>query len=156
MKLDVYLLPRLARASFVLAGVLPWLVPSLRGAPQSARVGALLDLAFLPFCHRLPERTLLLGGVAMPLCSRCAGLFAGVALGALVARPALPLARWRRWITAAFALMILEIAAQDLHLHPIWHATRLLTGALFGYALAAATITALYQNAREDDPASLA
>lgn len=150
MKLGVFVLPRLARLAFVVGGALPWIVPALRSSLLSSRSGALLDLLFLPFCHRLPERTLLLGGVAMPLCSRCAGLFAGVALGALACWPTLSLARWRMLIAASFVLMLAEIAAQDLHLHPIWHPTRLLSGALFGYALGAATIGALYRNARED------
>jgi hypothetical protein len=150
MKLGAFFLPRFARAAFVIGGALPWLVAPLRASLLSPRSGALLDLLFLPMCHRLPERTLLLDGVAMPLCSRCAGLFAGVALGALACWPALSLARWRLIMALTFALMIAEIAAQDLHLHPIWHATRLLSGALFGYALGAATIGALYRNARED------
>ena len=33
-------------------------------------------------CHRMPERTIELAGVAMPVCSRCGGLFTGLALGA--------------------------------------------------------------------------
>ncbi len=150
MKLGVFFLPRFARAAFILGGAFPWLVPSIRASLLPLRAGVLLDLLFLPLCHRIPERTLLLGGIAMPLCSRCAGLFTGVALGALALWPRLSLPRWRWLIAATFALMIAEIAAQDLHWHPIWHPTRLLSGALFGYALGAATISALYRNARED------
>ncbi|MFO0762089.1 MAG: DUF2085 domain-containing protein [Byssovorax sp.] len=144
-----FVLPRLARIAFVIGGVLPWLVPWIR-AGGFPRLGVILDAIFVPLCHRLPARTLLVGGVAMPLCSRCAGLFSGVAMGALIARPAWSQKRWRRVLVATFALMLAEIAAQDLGLHPIWHASRLLTGALFGYAIGAATITALYANARAE------
>ena len=42
-------------------------------------------------CHQLPERSFHIGGVQMPVCARCVGLYAGAALGAL-----LGLGWWRR------------------------------------------------------------
>jgi len=79
----------------------------------------------------------------MPLCSRCAGIFAGVALGAAIARPRLPLSRWRWVIAATGALMVLDVVMQDAGFHPVWHETRVLTGALFGVAIAVTCVTAL-------------
>ena len=36
-------------------------------------------------CHQRPERSFRLWGVQMPVCARCAGLYGGAALGAVVA-----------------------------------------------------------------------
>jgi uncharacterized membrane protein len=140
-------LPRIARAGFIVVGVMPWALPLLRAWLPLGALGVGLDAAFVTMCHRMPERTLVLAGVAMPLCSRCAGIFAGVAAGALVAAPRLSLAAWRRAIVAASVLMILDVATQDLGLHPVWHPTRIATGFLFGFALAAACMRALLDEA---------
>lgn len=142
-------LPRVTRAGFIIAGVLPWILPLARARLPLGRAGELLDLFFLPMCHRLPERTLALVGVSMPLCSRCAGIFAGLALGSLIQRPRLEIARWRILVVVAGALMVLDVVTQDLGLHPVWHATRIATGLLFGYAIAAACLLAM-RNAAGD------
>ena len=136
-------LPRVTRAGFIVVGVLPWILPFARALLPLGRAGELLDLFFLPMCHRLPERTLALAGVSMPLCSRCAGIFAGLALGSLIQRPRVEIARFRILVAGAGALMLLDVVTQDLGLHPVWHATRIATGLLFGYALAAACLLAM-------------
>jgi uncharacterized membrane protein len=136
-----------ARAAFVAVGVFPWILPLLRAWLPLGAAGAALDAAFTTMCHRLPERTLALAGVPMPLCSRCAGIFAGVALGALAVWPRLSALAWRWAITASVGLMVLDVATQDLGVHPVWHATRLATGLAFGYALAAACVLALRREA---------
>lgn len=131
------------RVALFLGGALPWLLPLGRSYLPLGAAGIALDLAYVPMCHRLPERTLAIAGVPMPLCSRCAGIFAGVALGAVLMRPRLALAVWRWIIAATGVLMALEVVAQDAGLHPIWHPTRVLSGLLFGYALAVTCVTAL-------------
>jgi len=71
--------------------------PAAWAAAVTYRAGALI-------CHQQDARSLHVGGVRMPVCARCAGLYAGAAAGALVAaawvvaarRPmTLPLTRWR-------------------------------------------------------------
>jgi uncharacterized membrane protein len=146
-ELDARVLPGVARAVFVGVGVFPWVLPLLRAWLPLGVFGVALDAVFVTMCHRMPERTLSLAGVAMPLCSRCAGIFGGVAVGALVARPELSARAWRWVITAAAAAMVLDVATQDLGLHPVWHVTRLASGGAFGYALAAACILALRREA---------
>lgn len=141
--------PGVARAALVVAGALPWALPLLRAFLPLGAIGAAVDASFYAMCHRLPERTLSLAGVAMPLCSRCSGIFAGVAIGAIVARPALSNATWRRVVLASCAPMVIDVATQDLGVHPIWHPTRIASGLVFGYALAAACITAIERDARE-------
>ena len=140
---------RVMRAGFIFVGVLPWILPFARAFLPLGRAGELLDLFFLPMCHRLPERTLTLAGVSMPLCSRCAGIFAGLALGALILRPRVEIARWKILVAAAGALMLLDVVTQDLGVHPIWHATRIASGLLFGYAIAVACLLAMRSAAGE-------
>lgn len=130
------LLPRVARATLVVIGVLPFLVPLL--GRVSGALAHLVDLAFAPFCHRLPERTLVLLGAPMPVCSRCAGVYAGLALGALVRGPRASAATWRLALAIAALPMVVDVLTQDLGAHSVWHATRLTTGAIFGFVAAAA------------------
>jgi uncharacterized membrane protein len=80
----------------------------------------------------------------MCVCSRCAGLYAGVAIAALVTRfAAVRRARWCREGRLKLALhlglvwMIADIVTQDMGLHAPWHPVRLATGAWVGGALAA-------------------
>jgi uncharacterized membrane protein len=129
------------RTVFVLAGLYPWLLPLARAHLPLGMLGWLADEMFVVVCHRLPERTLVLHGVAMPVCSRCAGIYAGLALGALVARPFLSLRAGRATLVLAGALMLLDVLTQDLGLHPLWHATRLASGAAFGYAFTNALVS---------------
>jgi uncharacterized membrane protein len=131
----------------VALGLFPWALPLLRAFLPLGPLGTALDASFVTMCHRLPARTLVLAGVAMPVCSRCAGVFGGVALGALLARPQLSPRAWRAAITLAAAGMLIDVATQDLGLHPVWHPTRLATGLTFGYALAAACMQALQHEA---------
>ena len=68
------------------------------GVPLSGLTYALGSL----ICHQRPERSLELFGAQMPVCARCAGLYAGAATGALIA--AVPTREWspsaRGWRTA--------------------------------------------------------
>jgi uncharacterized membrane protein len=124
------------RGGLVFVGLSPWFFPLVaRHLPSGA--ASFIDAAFEATCHRLPARTLVLAGATMPLCSRCAGIFAGLALGALVAWPHMELRRARFLLAIASALMIADVAMQDLGLHPMWHSTRLLTGIALGYVVAA-------------------
>ncbi len=134
------ILRRALRVGLVAAGLFPWAVTLLRAALPLGVVGVALDALFVTVCHRLPERTLSLAGVAMPVCSRCAGIFAGVAVGALAAWPRAPARRWRAAITAAGAALFVDVVTQDLGLHPPWHPVRLATGLAFGYAIGAASV----------------
>lgn len=136
-------LARVVRVGAVIVGLGPWLLPPARAWLPLGALGVVLDAAFVTMCHRLPERTLVLAGVMMPVCSRCAGIFAGVALGALVARPALSPRAWRLAITVASLGMLADVVTQDAGLHPVWHPARIATGLAFGYALAAACVSLL-------------
>src|SRR5262245_38469499 len=96
------------------------------------RASVAIEMPFVLVCHRMPERVLSIAGTPMPLCSRCAGLWLGISVAATLGWPALPLRILRIVVPAAIALLLLELATQDLGMHPIWHSTRFLTGLLVG------------------------
>jgi uncharacterized membrane protein len=131
------------RLAFVLVGTMPLWLPVLRATLPLGPIGHILDGVFVVMCHRLPARTMELAGVAMPVCSRCAGIFGGLALGIVLAWPRMNLKQARIAMVAAGGLMLADVLAQDFGWHPIWHATRLLTGGLLGYLAAAALVAAI-------------
>jgi uncharacterized membrane protein len=116
--------------SFV--GLLPW-IRGLVDPELPTSVTRAIDLAFSGLCHHAPERTLLLRGAAMCVCSRCAGVYLGILIAALWPWRA-STTRMRTVLTAGLALMIADILSQDLGVHAPWHAVRLATGAIVGLA----------------------
>lgn len=127
---------RLLRLTLMLGGLLPW-IRVLRGFPTS--LGLAIDQAFSALCHHLPERTLVLGGSAMCVCSRCAGLYAGIALAAAwprIERALRGRCRARLVFQVGLALLALDVVTQELGMHAPWHPVRLATGALVGWAAA--------------------
>jgi len=99
-------------------------------------------------CHQLPERSLRLGGVTLPLCARCTGTYLG-ALGAMAAVALLRRARasllpsWR--VLALFGSFFVAWGIDGLnsylaflgmpHLYQPTNPLRLLTGTLQGLAV---------------------
>jgi uncharacterized membrane protein len=126
---------RMARAALAFVGLLPW-IRGLADSTMSVSVKHAIDLAFAALCHHAPVRTLVLGGAAMCVCSRCAGVYAGVFLGAALPWGISP-ARSRIALGFGAALMMTDILSQDLGLHAPWHAVRLATGAIVGAAATA-------------------
>jgi hypothetical protein len=84
---------RSAAAVIVAAVAVAWacalaaapLVAAAAEAGPSAWAAALAYRAGSVICHQQDARSLHPGGVRMPVCARCAGLYAGGALGALAA-----------------------------------------------------------------------
>lgn len=135
------------RGTLVFVGLLPWALPFARARLPLGELGTALDMIFFTMCHRRAARTLVLEGVAMPLCSRCAGVFLGVAVAAAIGRPLLGLRVWRWVFGVACALMVADVVTQDLGLHPLWHASRLGTGALLGYVVSIGLFAAIGREA---------
>jgi uncharacterized membrane protein len=131
----------LLRAALGFVGALPW-VSALGGRVLPAPLMRAIELAFAALCHHVPERTLVMHAQPMCVCSRCAGLYAGIALAALSswsrggARPL------RLLLGTGLVLMLSDIVTQDLGLHAPWHAARLATGALVGGSAAAWMLSA--------------
>ncbi|HLP07583.1 MAG TPA: DUF2085 domain-containing protein [Opitutaceae bacterium] len=125
------------RALVATAGLIPWLFAAARARPAAAIA------LFHGLCHQLPERTACLGGVAMLVCSRCAGIYAGVALGALIPVPQRCVPRARKLLCVAAVPLLADVILQAAGAMPILHATRLTTGALAGWLASALLFAAL-------------
>jgi hypothetical protein len=125
-------------------GLLPWALAWLGAATELWRP------AFAVFCHQLPERSLSLHGHDMVVCSRCAGIFAGLSLGALLPLSRKLLPHGRVLVIAAIALNLAQAASQ-LAL-PHWHGPRLICGLAFGWTATAFFIASLRAEAAKRAP----
>lgn len=100
-------------------------------------------------CHQRPERSLHVGAAQMPVCARCAGLYAGAAAVAVITRlgrrpPAggLQAARWR--LAAAAAANFFTVLAEWAGL-PVGNGARLAAGAALGAAAGWAILALLWE-----------
>lgn len=118
-----------------------WLALLISGPLLPVPAAGLLYLAGSLICHQLPERSFHLGTAQLPVCARCIGIYAGVALG-LVAQALAPHARVRtlgtlRVVVIAAALPTAITVA--LEWIGIWHPSnpaRAGAGAVLGAGLA--------------------
>lgn len=134
-------LPALS-ALLIAAGVLPWLL-SLRPAWSQA-----MFPVFRSMCHQRPERSLWFHHTPMVVCSRCAGVYLGVALGVALPLPRRLLPHGRALVIAAIVLATIDVATQDLGLHAPFHPVRLATGLLLGWSGCAFMIGTLQSERR--------
>jgi uncharacterized membrane protein len=130
-----------------LAGSLPWVFAALCLRPP------VLVQVFHSLCHQMPERTLVVAGVPMLVCSRCAGLYAGLALGVAACLPRTWVPHGRAIVAGALLLALADVATQDLGLHAPWHPGRLATGLLLGWAASGFMFGAIEREARSGQPA---
>jgi uncharacterized membrane protein len=99
-------------------------------------------------CHQLPERSLFVGGLQLPVCARDTGIYLGFALGLVVValldrgRRSRELPRWP--VLALAGLFVLSMAIDGLTsyggLRETTNAIRLATGLATGWALAPLTV----------------
>lgn len=140
----------LVRLGLVLAGALPYLSFALHGGP------AWLSAWFRFQCHGRAERTVEFAGRLFPVCSRCMGIYSGLALAAVLAWPDVSARARRLWLVAAAALMVAEVVVQERTGHAPIHALRLLTGLLLAWPVAltllAASPSAPTETARSPRP----
>ncbi len=117
------------RVLFIGVGVGPF-IPALavHFTPLSG-VARLLDAWFALQCERDPARML---GVAA-VCARCLGIYVGLGLGALFARPRLDFPRLELALVAAVALLLLDVTSEALGWRGASAPLRLATGLGLGY-----------------------
>ncbi len=99
-------------------------------------------------CHQLPEDSYYIGGVELPLCARCSGMYLGALFTLIFHAWHHPraIALRRPWVLVALALFFLAWAGDGLnsflsavpvlpHLYPPQNILRLITGTLMGITL---------------------
>jgi len=134
----------LIRGWATLVALLPWISVAL-----GVEHPALWDV-FRPLCHQEAARSLTYDGHQMMICSRCAGIYLGVAIG--VWSPfRLSIAHFRVFLVGALALMGAHVVLQNLWLG-IHHPIRLTTGLILG-GLLGALLSVAIRNMTETKPA---
>lgn len=129
-------------AATIAAGLLCATVVSIPLAEHRGSIAASwLRLGFRPACHQITHRCLDLGAGPLPICARCAGLYAGAFCGLLVTL--LGGRRFQprfRWLVAAAAPSVIDFIFGLVHLPTLanWprFALALLPGLLAGLLLA--------------------
>jgi uncharacterized membrane protein len=105
-------------------------------------------------CHQLPERSFHLGGVQIPVCARCIGVYGGFAVmaWAFVAAPRRPRSNGPRGLTARSARWIFVVSALPTALtlavewSGIWRGSnvvRAIAGSTLGVGLAFVVMSAV-------------
>lgn len=99
-------------------------------------------------CHQIPNRTLIIGNYYLPVCARCTGTYLGFYLGYLL----LPMRREEAcgppnlWFTLLMlAPITIDVITQWVGLRTSTNELRLITGLLFGLALAPLLVYSLSQ-----------
>ena len=129
-------------AATLAAGLVCAVVILIPLAEQSGWISASwLRLAFRPACHQIPDRCLDLGAGPLPICARCAGLYAGGFTGLLIT-----LAGGRRfqprfrWLIVAAIPSVIDFVLGLVHLPTLSNWSRfgvaLIPGLLAGLLLA--------------------
>ena len=112
------------RAAFV-AAVVAWaallvVTPWLASRPHASPIASALIVAVYGIgslvCHQLPERSYHVWTAQMPVCARCAGIYAGAVIGAIagilrLARGGWPGSSGARHASADDARIVLALAA---------------------------------------------
>jgi uncharacterized membrane protein len=117
------------RALLVFGGVAPFLPALTEGVPGLQALGRALDAWFVFHCHREEARSL----VSSAVCTRCLGIYVGLAFGALVARPRLPPRKHLFWIGIAAAALSADVLTEAVGWRPPSATLRFVTGALLAY-----------------------
>jgi uncharacterized membrane protein len=109
----------------------------------------LLQQFFGVVCGQNPTHSWALGGVILPFCQRCTGLYLGAFVAALLHslwRPA-PTARWL-WLNGGFLILMVPFG---FHWLPQGPAIRTITGVLFGFGLVGFLTLLPFANARRTE-----
>lgn len=129
---------RILSAVALAAGISVLIVSGAVTVAISSGAGEVLRAPFHLICHGQLDRAFELAGVAMPICARCTGIYAGIALGALLMMIA-PLERRRSLLFLAGVLLaaplVVDGSMQTLGLWSTGNLPRGMTGLLFGVGL---------------------
>ena len=119
------------RLLLALSGALPWMLVAF------SRYTSAMRPLFKSFCHQIPERSLTFFGTPMVVCSRCAGIYAGIALGAVMPSFDFMARHGRLLLWVALFIVLSDVFVQNYLLHSINHTLRITTGFIAGWTASA-------------------
>jgi uncharacterized membrane protein len=126
------------RVVLVLVGLIPFLPGLFERVPGLTMLGHWIDAWLELQCGRDPTRMLGVGAA----CARCLGIYAGLGLGAILARPRLPIGTLLGLTLGGLALLALDVGSEALLGRPAWAPLRVATGLAFAYPAAVLTVAA--------------
>jgi uncharacterized membrane protein len=136
------------RALLVFGGIAPFVPAWTESMPGLSALGSALDAWFSLQCHREAERSV----VGSAVCTRCLGIYVGLALGALVLRPRLAPRRHVVWMFVAAAALVADVLTEALGWRAPNAPLRFVTGLGLAYPAAVSIVGAL--RARTRSPAT--
>ena len=105
-------------------------------ASQHGFLAATLYQGFSYVCHQAPERSFFIANRPFAVCARCTGLYMGFALAALIYPLLTSLRRTnppkRKWLFLAVVPLAIDFGLGFLGIWENTHASRFVTGSLFG------------------------
>lgn len=125
------------RAIVVLFGLLVLFLPWFHANADSPILSGLDALLSLQ-CHRVRDRTIILAGTPMAVCSRCTGIYIGAVIGMALARP-----RWHSlpimaWTAVTMLIVVSDVFFEWSPMGQLGQAVRLITGLILAWPVAAA------------------
>ena len=102
-------------------------------------------LAFRLFCHGIPDRCISIWGVPMPICARCAAIYAGLAVSLIIffVLPRMSELAARVTLMIAVTPLAVDGLTQLARLRQSTNALRMATGVTAGIAFGLWAITAV-------------
>ncbi|MFN2577829.1 MAG: DUF2085 domain-containing protein [Pyrinomonadaceae bacterium] len=134
--------PAVAGISWALVALIATgIVGLIVAAPLAQQAGhpgfaAAIYKSFSYVCHQIPERSFHLHGEKFAVCSRCTGLYSGLAVATLI----YPVARALKdtlspslwWLVLGALPLAIDFSLGYFHIWANTHLTRFITGALLG------------------------
>jgi uncharacterized membrane protein len=127
------------RVLLVSGGVAPFVPAWTEGMGGLASLGRALDTWFSFQCHREATRSF----AASAVCTRCLGIYVGLALGALVVRPRLAPKPHVSWLFGASVVLVLDVASEALGWRAPSAPLRFVTGFALAYPVGVSIVRAL-------------
>lgn len=128
------------------------LVPPAAKSVGVTSISAPLYHFFSFLCHQIPERSFYLAGEPFGVCSRCFGVYFGLALGFAIYPLWRPIAETeplpKFWLFLSLIPITVDWSLTIFHLWENTHLSRFLTGTLLGVACATYIVPAAVEIAR--------
>lgn len=116
-------------------------------------LGSLIYFFMDPVCHQLPERSLFLAHLPMPVCARCFFIYFS---GLFTFGMASISKRFRFWPWYVYLLMAffsgIEILSEKIHLYDNWIELRALSGIVLGLLIFHLILEGIISGNKKDTP----